>query len=51
MTFQERTLEATDWQILAELQADGRLSFTSSASGSTCHHRPPPNEDAGWRSW
>jgi Lrp/AsnC family leucine-responsive transcriptional regulator len=27
MTFQERTLDATDWQILAELQAEGRLSF------------------------
>lgn len=27
MTFQERSLDATDWQILAELQTDGRLSF------------------------
>lgn len=27
MTFQPRNLDATDWQILAELQADGRLSF------------------------
>src|SRR5687768_9244081 len=27
MTFQERELDATDWQILAALQADGRLSF------------------------
>lgn len=27
MTFQERNLDSIDWQILAELQSDGRLSY------------------------
>jgi Lrp/AsnC family leucine-responsive transcriptional regulator len=43
MTFQERNLDATDWQILAELQADGRLSYNQ--LGKRVNLSPPAVAD------
>jgi Lrp/AsnC family leucine-responsive transcriptional regulator len=43
MTFQERNLDATDWQILSELQADGRLSFNQ--LGKRVNLSPPAVAD------
>lgn len=43
MTFQERNLDATDWQILAALQADGRLSYNQ--LGKRVNLSPPAVAD------
>jgi Lrp/AsnC family leucine-responsive transcriptional regulator len=43
MTFQERDLDPTDWQILAELQSDGRLSFNQ--LGKRVNLSPPAVAD------
>ena len=43
MTFQDRDLDATDWQILSELQTDGRLSFNQ--LGKRVNLSPPAVAD------
>jgi Lrp/AsnC family transcriptional regulator, leucine-responsive regulatory protein len=43
MTFQERNLDSTDWEILGELQADGRLSFNQ--LGKRVNLSPPAVAD------
>lgn len=43
MTFQERELDATDWQILSALQTDGRLSFNQ--LGKRVNLSPPAVAD------
>jgi Lrp/AsnC family leucine-responsive transcriptional regulator len=43
MTFQERNLDSTDWQILSELQADGRLSYNQ--LGKRVNLSPPAVAD------
>ncbi|MGC4936925.1 Lrp/AsnC family transcriptional regulator [Kribbella sp. DT2] len=43
MTFQQRNLDATDWQILGELQADGRLSYNQ--LGKRVNLSPPAVAD------
>ncbi|GAA2836457.1 Lrp/AsnC family transcriptional regulator [Kribbella solani] len=43
MAFQERNLDSTDWQILAALQSDGRLSFNQ--LGKRVNLSPPAVAD------